>query len=137
MCLAKAFAGNARQGISDCESSLEIARNAGDAGLLTRTMVAFAFAALQNGDTERALQLATEAQQRATIAGQKETLWSAGLIAARANQMRGDLTVAEQLRAKAESTYSEFCNSLGEFNNSYQARPDILVFRKQLDQGLP
>jgi hypothetical protein len=51
--------------------------------------------------------------------------------------MRGDVTVAEQLRAKAESTYSEFCNSLGEFNSSYRARPDILVFRKQLDQGLP
>jgi len=137
LCLAKAFAGNARLGIADCESSMEIAQNAGDAGLLTRTMVAFAFAALRNGDTERALQLASEAQQRATIAGQKETLWRANLIGARANQMRGDVTVAEQLRARAESTYSDFSNSLGEFNNSYQARPDILAFRKQLDQGLP
>ncbi|HKR58326.1 MAG TPA: tetratricopeptide repeat protein, partial [Pyrinomonadaceae bacterium] len=46
--LAKAFGGNAREGLSDCESSVEMARSAGDFGLLTRSLIVAAVAALES-----------------------------------------------------------------------------------------
>lgn len=137
ICLAKVFSGNARNGLADCEGSLEIARNSGDAGMLTRTMLALALAALKSGDTERALQLTNEVQQRAATAGQRETEWWAGLLAARASQIRGDATIAQEQLARAETAYTAFRNSLGDYTASYEARKDVIVFRKQLDQGLP
>ena len=134
LCLVKVFSGSARDGLVDCEGSLDIARNAGDAGLLTRTMLALALAALQSGDTERALQLANDSQERAVVAGQKETEWRAGLVAARANQLRGNSTIAQEQKGRAETAYTAFRNSLGDYISSYEARKDVIIFRKQLDQ---
>ena len=129
--LAKTFAGNARGGISDCEASLEMAKSAGDYGLLTRAMLALAVASLESNDAEKALQLANEAQQRAARARNKESQWLASFIAARAQQRLGNTFEAQNQNAQAEKAFSEMRATVGEFAESYQARRDIEFYRKQ------
>lgn len=130
--LAKAFSGSARAGMTDCEAGLEMAKNAGDAGLLTRTMLSLALAALESGNAEQALQLANETQQRSAAAGQKESRWLAWVVAARANQILGNAAVAHDQVTKAQNALAEFRESLGEYTDSYLARQDIQIYRKQL-----
>lgn len=133
VCLAKAFSGRARDGIEDCEAGLQMARNAGAAGLITKCLLTFALAELQNGNAEEALQLANESLQRAGAAGQKESQWRAALLAARANQTLGNTAVAHEQMTRAEAAFAEFRESLGAYAESYQARADVVSFRKQLD----
>lgn len=133
-CLAKTFAGQARAGISNCEASLELARGAGDTGLLTRTMIALAIASLQSDNAERALQLANEAQQRAAGAGQKESHWRASVIAAYADQKLGKTYDARQRLTEAEKSFAKLRAAVGEYADSYLTRKDIGFYRKQLVQ---
>lgn len=130
--LAKAFSGSAREGMADCEAALEMARKVGDAGLITRTMLAIAQATLKSGDAGKALLLANEARQRAAAAGQRESQWRACLVAARANQILGNAAAALDQMTSAENAFAELRESLGEYAASYLARLDIQMSRKQL-----
>ena len=129
--LSKALSGYAREGMSDCEKALEMARKAGDYGLLTRTLVAAARAALESKNPERALQLAGEAQQRAARGGNRESQWLARTIAARANEQMGNPGEAQNQKAEAERLLTELRTSFGEFADSYSARRDVDFYRKQ------
>ena len=129
--LAKALSGNTREGLLDCEKALEMARKAGDYGLLTRTLVAAAIAGIESKNLEKALQLANEAQERAAHGGNKESQWLAHTIAARAHQSLGNLVEAQNHMAQAEKLLSELRNRFGEFSDSYLARRDIEFYRKQ------
>ena len=129
--LSKALSGNTREGVSDCEKALETARKAGDYGLLTRTLVAAARAALESKNPEKALQLANEAQERATRGGNRESQWLARTIAARVHEQMGILGEAQSQKAEAEKLLTELRTSFGEFADSYSARRDIDFYRKQ------
>lgn len=132
LCLAKVFSGRSRQGVLDCETALKMARDAGDVGLLTRTMLALAIADLENAQPDKALQLATEVQQRALQAGQKESLWQATAVAAQAQQRLGNSFEAQAQMVQAGKTFTELRGLLGEFEESYLARRDLDFYQKQL-----
>lgn len=129
--LAKALDGNGREGMADCEASLQKARTANDYALLTRTLIAGAVTALESNNAEKALQLATEAQERAAQGGNKESQWMASAMAARAQERLGNLAEAQNQKSKAEMLITELRQSFGEFGESYLARRDIEFFRKQ------
>lgn len=128
--LAKAFAGSAGEGMSDCEKSLELARKAGDYGLLTRTLVTGALAALESNNAEKALQLANEAEQMAARGGNKESLWLALIVAARAQERLGNTAETQNKAAQAEKVLSELRSEAGEFADSYLARRDLEFYRR-------
>lgn len=131
MGLSKTFAGDTREGESDCQASLYMARNAGDYGLLTRSLIALALAALESNNAEKALQLANESQQRAERGGNKESQWLAHLVAARAQERLGNTTEAQNQKAQAEKTFAELLSRMGEYKDSYLARKDIEFYQKQ------
>ncbi|MFZ0064035.1 MAG: tetratricopeptide repeat protein [Pyrinomonadaceae bacterium] len=129
--LAKALDGSAREGMADCEASLEKARTANDYALLTRTLIAAAVAALESNNAEKSLQLGNEARDRAARGGNKESQWLACTMAARAHEKLGDLGEAQNQKAQAERVITELRGSFGEFADSYSARRDIEYYRKQ------
>ena len=108
-----------------------MARKAGDYGLLTRTLVAAARAALESKSPEKALQLANEAQERAARGGNRESQWLARTIAARALEQMGKPGEAQNQKSQAEKLLTELRTSFGEFADSYSARRDIDFYRKQ------
>lgn len=129
--LSKVLSSSGREGVSDSEKAVEMARKAGDYGLLTRTLVAAAIAAIESKNPEKALQLANEAQERATRGGNKECQWLSRTIAARAQQRLGNFGEAQNQKAQAEKLLTELRTSFGEFADSYSARRDIEFYRKQ------
>jgi eukaryotic-like serine/threonine-protein kinase len=133
--LAKAFSGSSRDGQALCKAAEQLATDIGDVALLSRAMLALAEASLESGDAEGALAKATAAKERFSRAGQKESEWRAAVVAARANQRKGNAAASEELLSSAASLLSQLQQEWGEevFRN-YLARPDIQVFRKQLGQ---
>ncbi len=129
--LSQTFAGNTREGESDCQASLYMARSAGDYGLLTRSLIALALAALESNNAEKALQLANESQQRAERGGNKESQWLACLVAARAQERLGNATEAQSQKAQAEKVFADLLSAMGEYKDSYLARKDIEFYQKQ------
>lgn len=130
--LAKVFSGSVPRGMLDCEEALGMATAAGNAGLLSRTKLALALAALQSGDSQKALSLADEARERFAAAGQKESEWRARVISARASEIGGNTLAARDQLREAANTLDQLRQTWGEYAISYLARPDIQVFRKQL-----
>lgn len=128
--VAKAFSGSAREGMADCEKSLEIARKAGDYGLLTRTLVAGARASLESNNLEKALQLATEAEQMAARGTNKESQWLALIVTARAQERLGNTADSQNRAAQAQKVFTELRSEASDFADSYLARKDIDFYRK-------
>ena len=116
--------------MADCEKSLEIARKAGDYGLLTRTLVAGARAALESNNPEKALQLATEAEQMAARGKNKESQWLALIVTARAQERLGNTADAQNKAAQAQKVFTELRSEASDFADSYLARKDIEFYRK-------
>jgi hypothetical protein len=108
-----------------------MARSAGDYGLLTRSLIALALAALESNNAEKALQLANESQQRAERGGNKESHWLACLVAARAQQRLGNETEAQSQKVQAEKVFADVLSAMGEYKDSYLARKDIEFYQKQ------
>lgn len=129
--LSQTFAGNTGEGEADCQAGSYMARNAGDYGLLTRSLLALALAALESNNAEKALQLANESQQRAERGGNKESQWLAYLVAARAQERLGNTTEAQRQKAQAEKVFAELLNRMAEYKDSYLARKDIEFYQKQ------
>lgn len=129
--LAKVFLGN-KEGIGNCEEAVQMATAAGEAGLISRTKLGLGIAALEGGDTQKALEAANEARERFAAAGQKESEWRALVVAARANELQGNANAGREQRSAAASTLEQLRQAWGDYVNSYLARRDIQVFRKQL-----
>ena len=131
--LARALAGSGKEGRTLCEDSLKLARELGDAGLVSRTMLGVAETTLETGDAQTALQIAGEAQERFAHAGQLESEWRAWLIKVRANNLLGNATSAEQGRVRAREALSKLEQSWGpEAYKQYLSRPDIEFYFGQL-----
>jgi hypothetical protein len=110
-----------------------VAKSLGDSTLYASALAAYAEALLASGDASGALTNALEAQQSFAGAGQRESEWRALLIAARAAARANRADAAREYAARAAAALDELRRAWGEdFFSTYQARPDVLLWRKQL-----
>ena len=135
LCLAQARAGAAREGVGLCEEALKAAQGVGEPALISRTVLALAEASLAAGEAARALELASQARERFARAGQRESEWRACAVAARASSRADDAARARDWAAQAREALATLRRQWGEdYFRSYEAREDVKLWRKQLDE---
>ena len=132
--LAKTLSGGHNDGQRFCDEALNAASSAGDFGLYSRTLLAAAEAALARKDAQKALSLATMAQERSALGGQLESQWRAWSIVVRANADLGnpDQTVNQ---TKSSIALNDLQQQWGtDAFKRYTSRPDIQVYMKGAGQ---
>jgi serine/threonine protein kinase/tetratricopeptide (TPR) repeat protein len=136
--LSEALSGEAREGKKTCEEAVEMAKNAGDDGLLSRAWLALAESLLESNDAQGALTNALNAQQSFSRGGQLESEWRAWLAASRASHLKGDNRAASDELAQANNVFSQLRQKWGEeVFTLYLSRPDIQFSHKQLGEAVP
>jgi serine/threonine protein kinase/Tfp pilus assembly protein PilF len=123
---ALAFSGAKLEGKRTCEQAVEMATRAGDATLLSKSLLALAEVLLESNDAQGALTNALKAQESFSRAGQLESEWRAWLTAARASHLKKDERGEADQLAHARDIFSQLRQKWGaEFFESYLTRPDI------------
>jgi len=132
---AEAFSGSAPQGRKLCEEALAMAQTLKSRNQITSAQLALAEVMLAGKDPAAALQAALEAQKIFGQSGQKDSEWRALLIAARASDLTGNKSTAQDYASRAEQACSALQQKWGaEAYESYLKRPDIQAYRQQLTQ---
>lgn len=120
-----------------CEQALEMAKQWGDPTLLSEALLNLAQAQLQSGDPAGALKSSLESQALFAKAGNRDNEWIAWLIAARSSRSSRDLQNARDYAMRADELLASIEQQWGSDNyGSYLKRPDIQLFRAQLNQLL-
>jgi len=136
MGLSQALAGRAAAGIALCEEARNTAASLGDPLLLAKSQLAFAEVALAAGEAKRALEVVGPAQTFFAANGMTELNWRASLIAGLASEKALDHDKAQLYLKSARDAFSSLAQKWGEETfKAYQARPDIQLYRRQLDQS--
>jgi tetratricopeptide (TPR) repeat protein/predicted Ser/Thr protein kinase len=136
-CLAQTQSGEAKPGLALCDEALNAAASLGDPLLLARAQIALAEAGLAAGDTQRAITNAQQSRAFFSGAGLTEAEWRSWLIEGLATQKAGDADKARTCLSRAAELLSTLQQKWGpEIFKSYQERPDIQFYRKQLDPSL-
>ena len=135
--LALALSGSTAEGRKVCEEAVTIAQGKKSRPLITGAQLALAEAMLLSKDSAAAIQTALEAQKIFGQSGQQDSEWRALLIAARASDLAGNKSAAQDYASRADQT----CNALqqkwgADAYQSYLKRPDIQTSRKQLSDLL-
>ena len=131
--LAQTFSGSRVEGQRLCNEAVTMARQAGDAALLSRALLALAEAQLRNGATGDALASATQAEEKFAAAGQLESEWRALVLAARASLALNDEASAKKDLARASNLLTKLQQEWGQQAfDPYLTRPDIQLPHKQL-----
>jgi tetratricopeptide (TPR) repeat protein len=135
--LALARSGQPRAGKLLCEEAVDMATGTDDPQLLSGALLALAEAMLENGEPQRALETALQAQASFARFGQQGSEWHAWLIAARAAERTGDATARREDASRADTLLSNLMQKWGaETYHSYFVRLDVQRSRKQLGQLL-
>lgn len=135
--LALARSGEPQAGKLLCEEAVEMATSTGDPQLLSGALLASAEVLLENGESQRTLETALQAQASCARFGQQDSEWRAWLIAARATEQSGEATTRREYASRAETVLSNLPQKWGaEAYHSYLTRPDVQRWRKQLEQLL-
>jgi ATP/maltotriose-dependent transcriptional regulator MalT len=135
--LALARSGELHAGSLLCEQAVDMAALTGDPQLLSGALLASAEAMLENGDPQRALEIALQTQASFARFGQQDSEWHAWLIAALATERTGDATARREYASQADIVLSNLTQKWGvETYHSYLARLDVQRSRKQLGQVL-
>ena len=133
--MALSYSGATARGQLLCEEAVTTAKVTGDPWLISCSLLALAKAQLAKGDAPGALASAQEAQASFARAGQKVSEWRAWFVAARASQRAGDPEAARDYASRATNLLAELQQKWGAAAfNIYQARPDVQLCRKQLDE---
>jgi serine/threonine protein kinase/Tfp pilus assembly protein PilF len=133
--LAQALSGQARVGEGLCQDAVKAAAPLGDPLLSARAQLALGEAALAAGDLQHAAESARLAQDFFANSGMTEKNWRASLIAAMASEKLLDHDNARKYFKTASDAYSSLEQKWGaEIFKTYQARPDIQFYRRQLEQ---
>ncbi len=131
--LAKAHSDSGKEAITLCEEAVQMANSAGDAALLSHAILAQAEAALESGNAQAALALATQAQERLASGSQLESEWRSWIIASWASRRLGDKNKADEQLAQGKNLCSQLEQKWGsEVFKMYSSRPDIQVYYKEL-----
>jgi tetratricopeptide (TPR) repeat protein len=135
--LSQSLSGATRAGRLLCEDAIKVANSAGDVRLLLDAHLALAEALLEDGDAKGGLSIALRLKEDCERNKQRDSLWRALLIAARAANSLGDEQKTQEYTAQADAVLSGLQRDLGAENyNSYLGRPDIQLRRKQLKELL-
>jgi tetratricopeptide (TPR) repeat protein/tRNA A-37 threonylcarbamoyl transferase component Bud32 len=135
--LSQTRLGRAVAGLALCQQARDTAATQGDPLLLAQSQLCVAEAAFLTGDNKRALENASLAQTFFSNNGMAESGWRASLIAGVASQKTLDHDNAQIYLKSANDTFSSLEQKWGaETFKSYQARPDIQFYRRQLEQNL-
>jgi tetratricopeptide (TPR) repeat protein/predicted Ser/Thr protein kinase len=130
--LAQAYAGRHSEAQKYCEEALAASANAGDYNLHSRALLAAAEAAVARKDGQKALSLASQAQERFGRAGQLESEWRAWIVLAQANALLANRDQAAEQLKKALEVSGKLQQQWGtELFKSYNSRPDIQVYTQQ------
>jgi len=109
-----------------CQESVRLAKEADDAAVLSRAMLALAEVQLECGNAAEARASANDAAQRFSQAGQQESAWRALTIAARASHWLHDEASAQESLQNASRVVAELRQKWGEQVFAlYLSRPDI------------
>jgi tetratricopeptide (TPR) repeat protein/tRNA A-37 threonylcarbamoyl transferase component Bud32 len=135
--LSQARSGRAAAGLALCQQARDTANTPGDPLLMAQSQLCVAETAFLTGDNKRALESAGQAQTFFSNNGMAESGWRASLIAGVASQKNLDHDNAQIYLKSANDTFSSLEQKWGaETFRSYQARPDIQFYRRQLEQNL-
>lgn len=135
--LAQALSGAASAGKTMCEDAVTRARKTESPQLLSSALLALAEVMLISNDSRGALAAAQEGQAMFAKYGQQDSEWRALLIEARASQLAGNKTAAQDYASRADGLCTRLQGKWGEAAyDSYQQRPDIIAYRKQLAEIL-
>jgi serine/threonine protein kinase/Tfp pilus assembly protein PilF len=133
---AQAFLGGAKEGRRTCEEALALAERSGDQPLIGDAMLALSEALYQSGDFAGSLSRALEAQSRIARSGEQESEWRAWRIAGMATLRLNDKRAASERLSFAKSALDKLMQQWGADFPTYQLRPDIQFFHKQLSEAL-
>ena len=134
LALALASSGAGASGGQTCRAALDLARRLGDSWLFSTALLAYAETLLESGDAQGALTNALDARESFARAGQRESEWRAWAVAARAAARSGKAEEARRYAASAAACLEELQRTWGEAFNTYQARPDVQQWRRQLGE---
>jgi serine/threonine protein kinase/Tfp pilus assembly protein PilF len=136
MGLSQALSGRAAAGLALCQQASDMVVSLTDPSLRARSQLALAEVALMAGDAKRALESAREAQPFFANSGMMESNWRAWLVAGLASQKLLDRDNAQLYLKNANDAFSSLAQKWGaEIFKTYQARPDIQFYRRQLEQS--
>lgn len=134
--LAQVLSGSSA-GRVKCQQAVATARQFGDPLLLSDALTMLAEAQLKGGDAAAALKSSVEAQGLAARVGSPDTELNACLAAARASGNLHDFQQARDYATRADKLLESLKQLWGSDNyNSFLKRPDIQIFRAELNQFL-
>ena len=120
-----------------CDQAVQSARDLGDPWILSEALLMLSEAQLRSDDAAGALKTSLEAQELSARVGSPDTELTAWLLAARASRSAGDSPSAHNYATQAEKLLGSFQQLWGNDNyNSFLNRPDIQIFRTELNQLL-
>jgi tetratricopeptide (TPR) repeat protein/tRNA A-37 threonylcarbamoyl transferase component Bud32 len=135
--LSQARSGRGAAGLAMCQQARDAAAGQTDPLLVAQTQLCVAEAALLSNDSKRAMENAGPAQTFFANSGMAESGWRASLIAGLASQRNLDRENAQLYLKNANDAFSSLEQKWGaEAFKSYQERPDIQTYRRQLEQNL-
>ena len=133
--LAKTLSGGQQDGQRLLDESVNAASSTGDVALYIRTSLVAAEAALARKDAQKALVLATQAQERSAGGGQLESQWRAWNIIARANSELGNKDQSVEQTKKSSDALGQLQQQWGaDAFKRYTSRPDIQVYMRGAGQ---
>jgi hypothetical protein len=135
--LAQAHSGAPQPARRLCEEAVATAKEVNSPRLLSSALLALAEVSLLGNDAPGALATSRQAQAMFAPPGQQDSEWRAWLIAARASQLAGNKSAAQEYASRA----NDICQGLqqkwgAEAYDDYSRRPDVQNYRKQLAQIL-
>ncbi len=127
--LMKAASGGKQAAKKLCDDAINATENASNFDSHSRAILRCAEAALTVKDSQNALTLATQAQERFARREQLESEWRAWAIASRANGQLGDKSKSEETLRNAANVRSRLEQQWGaDAFRQYAVRPDIQVY---------
>ncbi|MDT4952416.1 MAG: eukaryotic-like serine/threonine-protein kinase [Acidobacteriota bacterium] len=133
--LAQSLNGNKEQGRRNSEEVVTMAKQTGDPRLLASALLALAETLLVSNDAQGALTAAKSAQGLFASHEQLESEWRAWLIAGRASHLLKDFKAARDALSHADASLSALKQRWGnEYYETYINRPDIKLYRRQLNE---
>lgn len=133
--LALVLSGAKPEGQRLCEVAVDIARNSKNPYLYSRSLLSLGQAVLENGDAQKAREMAIQAQEIFSSTGALESAWRAHMLMAHAARRLGERAQARESAAQAERSLAQLQQSWGaEFYQKYLTRPDVQSARRQLSE---
>jgi serine/threonine protein kinase/Tfp pilus assembly protein PilF len=129
LALMKSASGGTREAKQLCAEAMDVSSTSGNSGLYSVALLRCAEAALKANESQSAVTLATQAQERLARSGQLESEWRAWAVASRATEQLGDKAKAEEMARNATTVRSKLEQLWGPDSfKQYSARPDIQVY---------